>query len=306
MTSPVTTPEYADPDRYAELTAFKGGWRDLWWNPDFLDLIARRLDLASVHDALDVGCGAGHWTRTIARLLAPDAQITGVDREAAFLEYARADAPAHWSWRQAEAHTLPFPDASFDLVTCQTVLIHLSDPGRALAEWVRVLRPGGRLLLAEPDNLAGKVAHLGSDPAVPDADIETLVHFLLACQRGKRALGEGDDRIGARMPGLLAGLGLSQIQAWNNDRCVALHPPYASREMQVALQQELAWAREGITTLTGTVHDATRLFTAGGGEDLERCLAAVERWRLAFEGNIAAGTYHAARAYVMVVASGRR
>ena len=53
-------------------------------------------------------------------------------------------------YRVADAKTLPFPDASFDLVTCQTLLIHLADPSAVIAEMARVARPGGLVLAAEP------------------------------------------------------------------------------------------------------------------------------------------------------------
>src|SRR5687767_11206229 len=43
--------------------------RDLWWNADFLDLCRKRWNLAKVRTVLDVGCGVGHWGRTLAPLL---------------------------------------------------------------------------------------------------------------------------------------------------------------------------------------------------------------------------------------------
>src|SRR4029079_1327620 len=58
-----------------------------------------------------------------------------------------------FSYRQGEAQRLPFPDSSFDLTTCQTLLIHLPDPGAAIAEMLRVTKPGGLVAVAEPNNL---------------------------------------------------------------------------------------------------------------------------------------------------------
>ncbi|MEM6290055.1 MAG: hypothetical protein AAGA54_02285, partial [Myxococcota bacterium] len=74
-------PSYDDPTRYAQLAGFDGEWRDTWWNDDFLDLIARRFRLERCRDALDVGCGAGHWSQALHRRLHPEAAITGLDRE---------------------------------------------------------------------------------------------------------------------------------------------------------------------------------------------------------------------------------
>ena len=62
--------------------------RDLWWNADFLELVATRTGLRRVQRALDVGAGLGHWTRTVASLLSPGARITGIEREATWVERA--------------------------------------------------------------------------------------------------------------------------------------------------------------------------------------------------------------------------
>jgi ubiquinone/menaquinone biosynthesis C-methylase UbiE len=108
--------------------------RDAWWNADFLALLAQRLGLdrhdtgTRVRDVLDVGCGKGHWTRTIARLLPVDARVIGVDREPEWIREATAleaslQVLPRLEFRVGDARALPFADASFDVVTCQTVLI---------------------------------------------------------------------------------------------------------------------------------------------------------------------------------------
>ena len=132
-------PEYADPDRYIELAGFTGEWRDLFWNHDFLSLMARRWRLAEVRDALDVGCGAGHWGRALIKHLPAAARVTGVDLEARFCELARHEAAARGlderlDYLQGGVEALPFPADSFDLVTCQTLLIHVADVEAALTE----------------------------------------------------------------------------------------------------------------------------------------------------------------------------
>ena len=112
--------------------------RDLWWNADFLNLVATRADLRRVQRALDVGAGLGHWTRTVATLLPPGARITGLEREAAWVTRAapaagRTAGDVDIDFVQGDLHALPWPDNTFDLVTCQTVLIHVPDPAQALA-----------------------------------------------------------------------------------------------------------------------------------------------------------------------------
>lgn len=57
-----------------------GDTRNFWWNSDFLELIGKRLSLDRVRDALDVGCGVGHWTHLIAQVLPKSARLLGGSR----------------------------------------------------------------------------------------------------------------------------------------------------------------------------------------------------------------------------------
>jgi len=97
---------------------------------------------------LDVGCGDGNYT-------APAADRTGaaagLDRSAAMLEAARRRLGRRpdIEWVHGDAEKLPFPDASFDVVLGVTVLCFAGDPRAVVNEAGRVLRPGGRLVLAE-------------------------------------------------------------------------------------------------------------------------------------------------------------
>jgi SAM-dependent methyltransferase len=91
-------------EEYAALAAFDGEWRDLWWNQDFLELMAVRWRLSDVRSVLDVGCGAGHWGQMLATVLPKDARIVGVDHESGFLETARERARARCLPQQFEYH----------------------------------------------------------------------------------------------------------------------------------------------------------------------------------------------------------
>src|SRR5262245_9423130 len=134
-------------ERYVSLAAFDSDWRDTWWHQDTLDLMAERLRLDEARSVLDVGCGAGHWGQRISTLLCEGAPIVGVDHEPGFLQDARSRAArfpaARFEYREGCAEVLPFEDDTFDLVTCQTVLIHVADAEAALREMIRVTRPGG-------------------------------------------------------------------------------------------------------------------------------------------------------------------
>ena len=98
-------------------------------------------------NALDVGCGTGNYTLDLA---ARGLRCVGVDLSAGMLDVASAKCSRmspRPDYVQASAVRLPFPDAQFDLVLCVTALEFVEGPEDAVAEMVRVLRPGGRLVV---------------------------------------------------------------------------------------------------------------------------------------------------------------
>lgn len=100
--------------------------------------------------ALEVACGAAH----AAEVAAPHVrQVVGIDLTPALLgigaERLRQAGIANVLLQEANAESLPFLDASFDLVFCRSSLHHLADPRRAVAEMVRTCRPGGRIVLSD-------------------------------------------------------------------------------------------------------------------------------------------------------------
>lgn len=98
-------------------------------------------------DALDVACGTGAVTRAMLEVLGGKGRVCGVDPSEGMLSEARKSVPAEFQPGQAEA--LPFPDASFDFLAMGYALRHVADLRQAFAEYQRVLRPGGRLLILE-------------------------------------------------------------------------------------------------------------------------------------------------------------
>jgi ubiquinone/menaquinone biosynthesis C-methylase UbiE len=98
---------------------------------------------------LDVGCGTGFLALRFAEL---GHDVAGVDLAPLMIEQARANAARsglELDLAVADGSSLPFPDASFDVVVARHVIWNLPDPDRGVAEWQRVLRPGGLLALVE-------------------------------------------------------------------------------------------------------------------------------------------------------------
>lgn len=94
---------------------------------------------------LDAGCGPGTITLGLARAVAPG-QVAGIDIEDVQFANAREQAQREGlpvEFRKASVYELPFQDRSFDAIFSHALLEHLSDPGVALAEMHRVLKPGG-------------------------------------------------------------------------------------------------------------------------------------------------------------------
>jgi ubiquinone/menaquinone biosynthesis C-methylase UbiE len=97
---------------------------------------------------LDLASGAGQPALALAAAVAPNGHVVATDMSAGMLavveDNARLDGLTNLQFRQADAEALPFPDASFDAVTCRFGVMFFPQPLVALRECLRVLRPGGR------------------------------------------------------------------------------------------------------------------------------------------------------------------
>jgi len=105
---------------------------------------------------VDVGCGPGTDTIALAHLVGPTGQVVGIDFNATFLAQAdeRADQAGVRTWvthQHADATNLPFEANTFDACRSERLLQHLPHPEQAVAEMVRITRPGGWLVIADAD-----------------------------------------------------------------------------------------------------------------------------------------------------------
>jgi ubiquinone/menaquinone biosynthesis C-methylase UbiE len=274
--------------------------------------MAKRWELQSVSRVLDVGCGIGHWGRVLLPVLPQAARIVGVDFEKKSIEKAREIAHTlgishRLQYDVANARELPFPDNSFDMVTCQTLLIHIDDVPAALREMHRVLKPGGLLAVAEPNNAAQTLVE---DSLSFDDPIEhklARVDFALRSEWGKKVLGEGHNSVGDLIPGMMAQVGLTDVRVHLSDKPSPVVHPYSTPEERANIEQMMSWTAEGFLGFDKDV--ARRYFLAGGGDN--------ESFEHHWESNrrpqyeriaqgIKNGTFHSAGGMIFYLISGRK
>jgi ubiquinone/menaquinone biosynthesis C-methylase UbiE len=291
-----------------------GPQRDFWWHRDFLDLMAIRWRLREATSLADIGCGPGHWSRLLYPYLRAPARLTGVDREPRWVAEAAQNfrtvfphvAPDQFTFVAGDATKLPLPDNAFDVVTCQTVLLHLARPLDALREMLRILRPGGLLVCVEPNNLWNYLAFTSLTAA---ESVETIVRrfeFWLRYHRGKVAAGQGDHTLGDLLPGYFAEVGLAEIAVHQSDRAAAIFPPYDSPAQQALLEQE----QTSNSSATGPWNreEVRHCVLDGGGteEFFEREFAELLAKFSQEQSAISAGTFHAAGGGLSYLVSGRK
>ena len=242
--------------------------RDYWWNSDFLELMAQRLNFDKISSVLDVGCGIGHWGQLLANVLPQNAKVCGIDREETWISNATDRAKAfnlqdRYTYQPGDLYEIPFSDNTFDLVTCQTVLIHLQNPKKGLKEMLRVLKSGGLILAAEPNNFSNQTMLNSKTEYMPVDDIMDLLRFDLIVQRGKKALGLGFNSIGDLIPGYLAELNVEKIKVYLSDKATPLYPPYESKDQQANLQLLKDWTNRKF--IGWDQEEVLGYFVAGGG-----------------------------------------
>lgn len=132
---------------------------------EFLERYLTGIELPANSSVLEIGCGSGAVSRRVARWPGVT-RVDGLDVSAALLEYARGLSVNYFglNFIQGDARQLALAANQYDLVLLHCVLNDIDEPGLVLAEALRVLAPGGTLLVFEADFASLSYATSSEDP----------------------------------------------------------------------------------------------------------------------------------------------
>jgi SAM-dependent methyltransferase len=199
------------------------------YGPGTRDLL-KRAGVARGMRVADIGCGVGTVTTDLANLVGPTGRVVGIDVSSDQLVQARDRLVGTHGDQvdlvEARADNTTLPDASFDLVYCRFLLLHLVEPYAALREMHRLLRPGGILVCED-----GDLTSAGSEPPSALGLFAELFGRLGPIRRL-------DYTLGRRLYHLVRDAGFSAPEITFNQ------PAFASGERKRLLELSVAEARD--------------------------------------------------------------
>ncbi len=214
------------------------------------------LELDSREQVLDVGCGTGELARVLAE--ETSGNVFGTDADPRLLSVAREFVPCV----AGDAHRLPFPDDSFDLVVCQALLINLPDPVRAVREFARV--SSDLVAAIEPDNASVSVE--STVPEERSISRSAREAYLAGTATDITLGGEGTRK-------LFRTAGLHDLSTRTHHHAKTVEPPYSERDIEAAKRKATASAlADKRETLVGPLspdeYDDLRADWRGMGRDV--------------------------------------
>jgi SAM-dependent methyltransferase len=239
--APSTTPEATPEPSYAIEGGELGKRRlDLLaevMRPSTLRLL-RKVGLGPGQRCLDAGCGGGHVTRDLARIVGPTGKVVGIDFDPKVVELARA-AAANEGFDNVEllvADARTVDGGPFDLVYGRFLLSHLSKSEEVLAHMSQLACPGGSVAIEDVD-FTGSFCH----PANPAYDRYLQLYVEVVARTG------GDATLGQRLPRLLIEAGLEDV-TWNVFQLVHAVGPYKELENLTLERIRPALVRHGLAS----------------------------------------------------------
>jgi ubiquinone/menaquinone biosynthesis C-methylase UbiE len=216
--------------------------RKHYWNYEQLLTVMKNFPLKEIQRALDIGTGLGFFASFVNAILADESsqiksQVIGIDIDHNLVENARVnssdlseESPV---FANASVYELPFPNESFDFITCQLVLLHLDEVSAALEEVSRCLKVGGHALFIEPNNTAAAMLDDSAKRLLSLEEQMQLIKLELFYNRGKTIAGRGDSNIGDLLSGFLRDSGLMVLDVKMGDRVNIISPPYDEMQLEV-------------------------------------------------------------------------
>ena len=278
-----------------------------------MDLMAQRWELQKYSTLLDVGCGICHWSKILIPYLKNGAKVFAIDSDEKSAQGSNelhkyfADFDAEITFKTGNAHELEFDDDSFDVVTCQTVLIHLENPQKAVREMYRVVKPGGKVICAEPNNSAPSLIMDSISRFRTIEEILEAVKYSILYEKGKILSAQGNNSIGDFVPEMFSKAGLKNIKVFLSDKAMPLLPPYQSIEQQAEIDGILEWKKTNSAVFDKQI--AKRYFEALGDEYLqffeEYWENIVKQWNEIIEA-ISEKRFYSSGASLMYLVSGEK
>lgn len=234
--------------------------REELWRPDTIQMLAKWIGLKDGQTVVDVGCGMGFLGYTYFKYFGKGGTYLGVDHSENLVKEA-TELSLSWAQNgkaefvQGDAYKLPYPDNSADVVMCQTLLMHLAEPEKALAEMVRVCKKGGRVVCMEPDHVAHWCTWQKSPFELSFEDFILMAKINYYLVLAKKQAGKGDNSIGSRVPQLLMQAGLGEIDMRSNDQIKL----YTSESPAAKIRASKARSIQGIKFYTKLENDPKEL-----------------------------------------------
>lgn len=206
---------------------------------------------------LDVGCGLGEAALALAQALGDTGEVVGIDLSEAMLRIARAGAPSVRTparFAVGDARSLDEPAGAYDAVRSERTLQWLAEPAVAVAEMVRVLRPGGRLSLIDTDWSTFAID-------VGEPAIGAMVRDAMAVERGRPS------HVGRRLVELVTTAGCETVAqtdatqvwtAWDPDAAQAPVGCFSMESLADDLVERGQLADDERGWFLGTIHEAAR------------------------------------------------
>ncbi len=209
------------------------------WNKDYFERTL--LPLFALNEdskVVDVGCGLGFFTEMLS-VYVPKGKVLGIDLDSKLVEEAQKrvgtlrgrEVP---EFRTGDAYNLPLPNGFADFTICQTLLMHLSDPAKAIKEMKRITKRGGTVSAIERDYTGMTSFDTGMEKMCLSLEKRLLLRRAdMLINEGKRRLGRGDNEIGSKVPILFHRNGLQILDVRVIDRVFWLIPPYMGHELEL-------------------------------------------------------------------------